>query len=278
MDTVTRHLPRERWKDIPGFEGLYQLSDYGRVWSQPRWVYSEHRPDTYRPGRFIKLRLVPGSRDKEKAGGGIDVMMKLHREGIRFQFSIARYVYYLFVAAFDLQDHSHVVRRKNKDNLNFRYTNLQLAAVSDVAKEGFALKTRKSIFQKQSKPVSQYGLDGRFINTFPMAKAAAEQTGISSEQINDGARREVRQVKGYYWRYGRPVKKLRVSGLKAKQEHALRLQKRKVQQLTLTGKLVKAFDSVSAAAKSVGLASGTNISHACSGRLHSSKGYRWRYV
>jgi NUMOD4 motif len=35
-DTITHNLPKERWKDIPGFEGLYQLSDLGRVRSLSR--------------------------------------------------------------------------------------------------------------------------------------------------------------------------------------------------------------------------------------------------
>jgi len=278
IDTVTGHLPKEQWKDIPDFEGLYQISDYGRVWSESRWVYSKNRPDAFRPGRFIKLRLLHGSRNKKKSDGDIDVMMKLHKDGTRYQLSVARYVYYLFVADFDLQDHSLIIRRKNRDKLDCRFTNLELSSVSDVAKQGYAAKTRKSIFQEQSKPVSQYSLEGKFISTFACAKKAAETTGIPSEQINDGARRKVRQVKGFYWRYGKPSKQIRVSALKQRRTHARRVQKRKVQQLSLTGKRLKTYDSVLAAAKAVGLSSGTTISHACVGKLYTSKGYRWQYA
>lgn len=32
----TLDMPREEWKDVPGFEGLYKVSNYGRVYSCPR--------------------------------------------------------------------------------------------------------------------------------------------------------------------------------------------------------------------------------------------------
>ena len=35
-------LPNERWKDIDGYEGLYQVSDYGRVKSLSRQVDKTH--------------------------------------------------------------------------------------------------------------------------------------------------------------------------------------------------------------------------------------------
>lgn len=33
---VREDLPGERWLPIPGYEGLYLVSDLGRVWSEPR--------------------------------------------------------------------------------------------------------------------------------------------------------------------------------------------------------------------------------------------------
>ena len=45
-----RHInDKEVWKDIPGYEGLYQVSTAGRVRSCPRKVYNYTKP-----GRFLK--------------------------------------------------------------------------------------------------------------------------------------------------------------------------------------------------------------------------------
>ena len=51
------NLPKEKWKDIVGFEGIYQISNYGRVKSLPRetlmntphgGVYVSHKNFIYR--------------------------------------------------------------------------------------------------------------------------------------------------------------------------------------------------------------------------------------
>src|SRR3974390_1723138 len=43
--------PEGAWAPIPGFEGLYDVADDGRVWSHPR---------TTTPGGLINHRLYPG--------------------------------------------------------------------------------------------------------------------------------------------------------------------------------------------------------------------------
>lgn len=137
FDTIAKNSPGERWKDFPDFEGLYKISDYGRIHSLSRWVELEHRPAYFRPGRLIKLR---GTKDgKSKAAiSEINIQVKLNREKNRSIFSIARYLYYLFVKKFDLQDHTVIIRRKDGNKLNCHYQNLLLVSVSAVARDGFA--------------------------------------------------------------------------------------------------------------------------------------------
>jgi hypothetical protein len=103
-DTITHNLPKELWKDIPVFEGLYQISNYGRVRSLSRFVYSKTRVETFRQGRIIKLRFTSDAKNKKQSENSVDIQMKLHKDGIRYQFSVARYVYYLFVEKIDLSD------------------------------------------------------------------------------------------------------------------------------------------------------------------------------
>lgn len=276
-DTVTNRLPRERWKAVPGFEGLYELSDHGRLRSLSRWVYSENRPDAFRPGRIIQLKYSIYSKHT-KTKSGLDIQMKLHKDGNRYMLSVARYVYYLYVSPFNLNDHRLVVRRKDGDKLNCHYKNLRLDTLSDVIKEGFAAKTRRSIFQDQAKPVHQYTLEGKFVKSYSSAVEAGKKLGIPSLYINDAARTKVRPAAKFYWRYGKPNKRIQVTAFKERLAHTLRVQKRKVEQLTLKGKLLRTYESVMQAARSVNSLSGSNISFVCQGRLKSSKGYKWRYA
>ena len=47
----------ERWKDVPGYEGYYQVSDQGRVRSLPRVVHRRNGSRQRIPGRLLQLRL-----------------------------------------------------------------------------------------------------------------------------------------------------------------------------------------------------------------------------
>jgi len=205
QNLLLKNIKRERWKDIPGFEDEYQLSNYGRLKSLDRWVdYGKY--ECFRPGRIKKL--------KQNGDAKFDLNMQLHKHGKRYSFSVARYVYHLFVAPFDPEDHSVIVTRKDGDILNCHYKNLVLRSISEVAKEGFATNRRKSQFQLQIKPVTQYDPNGKKIATFKSAKHAAAATDFSPAYISDAARTMERMAGGYYWRYGKPKLQIDVSGLK----------------------------------------------------------------
>lgn len=45
----------ETWKPVPGYEGQYEVSDYGRVRSIERWVAYSNGRGRRQPGRMLKL-------------------------------------------------------------------------------------------------------------------------------------------------------------------------------------------------------------------------------
>lgn len=49
----------EEWRDVPGYEGYYQVSSLGRVRSLERRVRTSRNPDKSRisPGRFMRLKV-----------------------------------------------------------------------------------------------------------------------------------------------------------------------------------------------------------------------------
>lgn len=47
-------------KDIPGYEGLYSITEDGQVWSHPKkWVSGYNTPNAH-PGKFLKLARHTG--------------------------------------------------------------------------------------------------------------------------------------------------------------------------------------------------------------------------
>ena len=50
----------EEWRDIPGYEGLYMVSDEGKVWSIPREIVRSDGIRSKVPGGTLKGELVRG--------------------------------------------------------------------------------------------------------------------------------------------------------------------------------------------------------------------------
>ena len=46
----------EVWKDIKGYEGLYQVSNFGRVRSKDKWVVEKSGKNRFMKGRVLKPR------------------------------------------------------------------------------------------------------------------------------------------------------------------------------------------------------------------------------
>lgn len=55
MEFTKEELENEVWKDIPEYEGLYQVSDLGRIISMCRYDIFKDGTERYREGRMLKL-------------------------------------------------------------------------------------------------------------------------------------------------------------------------------------------------------------------------------
>lgn len=51
-------MTEEIWKDIPGFEGQYQVSNLGRVKGYDRWITYRNGKGRKQPGKFLKQQDV----------------------------------------------------------------------------------------------------------------------------------------------------------------------------------------------------------------------------
>lgn len=77
----------ERWLPVVGYEGLYEVSDLGRVRGLDRWVES-------RPGR---LRLIPGRLILAAPSNQGYLRVKLCRRGRQVKISVHRLVLEAFI-------------------------------------------------------------------------------------------------------------------------------------------------------------------------------------
>lgn len=183
----------EEWKDIKGYNGMYQISSYGRVKSLKRYkVGKEH---------FKKPSI---GRD------GYEYIM-LWKDNKFKRFPIHRLVAIAFIRNDDVKpqvDHIDTNKTNNRvENLRWvtrqenQHNPLTEINIKNQIRHPHSEEAKRKIGLRCSVPVEQYTLDGNFIKAYPSAAAASRETGVCSEQIRKCRRGFYKQAGGYIWKF-----------------------------------------------------------------------------
>lgn len=113
---------KELWKDVEGYEGMYQVSSFGRVRSLNRFVSSGN----FWKGRFLKLCI-----NSKKVPY---LQVSLSKSNIRKQFHVHRLVAKAFIPNLKNQKYTH---HKDHNPINNMISNLVWCSNSDNAKEAY---------------------------------------------------------------------------------------------------------------------------------------------
>src|SRR4028119_1393255 len=96
-------LEGEVWKDVPGLDGYFLISNFGRI---KRQQYDLQHPNGFvyiLPEKIIKPKIGKAA-NKFKNDYTVYITGKVVVQGRTFAFSVPRIVYYCFVHPFDLKD------------------------------------------------------------------------------------------------------------------------------------------------------------------------------
>lgn len=171
---------KEIWADIPGFEGLYQVSNTGNIKSfrkstkygcQPEYIL---KPNLSTNG-YYQVTLYNGSK--------------------RQKFTVHRLVAICFIPN---PDNLPQVNHKDENPLNNRSDNLEWCTAAYNNAYGTA-KLRSML--TRSKMVEQFLPDGQFLARYVCASIAEHITGISKNMIHECCNGSVKSACGYVWRY-----------------------------------------------------------------------------
>ena len=175
----TRNVMNEIWKDVKGYEGLYQVSNLGRVRNG-------------RTGRIRKLTFdEDGYLQVTLYGKKINVTRKVHR---------------LVAEAFiPNPDNLPCINHKDEDKTNNRVENLEWCTVKYNNTYGDRIeKYRKSNTNgKKSKPILQYTHDGKFVREWPSMCEIERKKRWSHGNIGTAIRKN-KIAYGFIWKYKQP--------------------------------------------------------------------------
>ena len=170
----------ETWKDIENYEGLYQVSDKGRIKS--------FRKST-------KLFCVDEYILKPTLSNNGYYQVTLYDNAKRKKFLVHRLVASTFI---DNPQNLKYVNHKDENTLNNNADNLEWCDMAYNNNYGTA-KLRAML--TTSTPVSQYLLSGQKIATYASASIAAKINGINKSVIRQCCRGETLSCAGYRWKY-----------------------------------------------------------------------------
>lgn len=181
----------ELWKDIEGYEGLYQVSDKGRVKSL---MYNK------------EIILTPCFNTRKY------LYVTLYKDGKKKNYVIHRLVCTAFVKKVKnkpMVNHKDGIKVHNySSNLEWcnAKENVHHAQNNGLVPPPFLGKFGKD--HNTSKPIEQYTLDGELVSTYYGQREAERMTGINHDYIGQVARNVRKEAGGFIWRFKRRRKVL----------------------------------------------------------------------
>jgi hypothetical protein len=156
----------EIWKDIPSYEGVYQISNKGRLKSFKRYKNGKILSNINKKGWYFNVVLRYGNQKRS---------VKIH---------VLVAEMFLGLKPFGCNIHHKDGNKQNNSSDNLEY--LKYSEHSRLtAKENPKLIYGMVYYNKNIRPTSilQFDLNGNFINEFPNCAQASKETGICRRNI-----------------------------------------------------------------------------------------------
>lgn len=176
----------EIWKDIPGYEGYYEVSNFGRVRSVERTI-----PHNQKDGGVILRRIRQRIIRFELTVYGYFIV-RLHKYGVVRTILVHRLVAQLFI---DNPENKPTVNHKDGNRTNNYVWNLEWCTQSEnILHASRVLHT----LTYRGRPVRCIETG----ETFPSIRKAAEKYGVAGTNLGNAIRgKGQKRCAGYHWEY-----------------------------------------------------------------------------
>ena len=176
-----KDLKNEIWKDVKGFENLYQISNYGRLKSIGKNNHSKNNNKT------IIRKTFPNRK------GYLSCI--IYNNNKKHNMRIHRLVAKTFIEnPLNKEQVNHIDGNKQNNCVN----NLEWCTNSENQLHAYKNGLEKPRFKRK---VSQYDLNGNYINTYEYIRTAGRKLNIDESSISSVCRGNRKTAGGYIWRY-----------------------------------------------------------------------------
>jgi len=177
----------EIWKEIKDYEGLYEVSNLGRVRRIKDWCGNKNAKKFKPCLRILKPKLNNANKY---------YLVSLSKNSKVKYVRIHKLVAETFIPNLE---GLKCVNHKDGNKLNNRLDNLEWTTYSGNLSHAIKMGLKK--YDSISKPVAQYSLSGEKINEYKSIMEAQRQTGINNSLICRCCKGKQNTSGGYVWKY-----------------------------------------------------------------------------
>lgn len=182
-------MEQEQWKDINGYEGIYQVSSLGRVKSLARTVYRPN-PRNGEPMACPQPERILAQFD-HSAG-------YLSTHIARKQKTVHRLVAMAFVPGYR---EGLVVNHKDENRHNNRADNLEWVSQYDNIHYGTGIDRMKTTKRETARTIEQIDSSGNVVGRYKSSIEASAATGIGRSAISNTLAGYSQTAGGFRWQY-----------------------------------------------------------------------------
>jgi hypothetical protein len=257
----------EIWKDVSGYEGLYKVSNYGRVkslYTNPPKIMKQTRSST----GYYHIQLYKNKKP----------------ETVAIHVIVAR----TFLGDSNGKEINHIDGVKSNNNVsNLEYVTKsenQLHAIKLGLRSKSPMTGRFGADSPTSHTILQYDLNGNFLKMWVGISETARILGVDYNSISCCINGYNKSAYGYMWRRymgGEIPQKIEPCSNRKKgvMPHNIKRNRkcRPISQYSTDGKLVKVWDSYKEIEKTYKNSNG-NIYKCISGKSKTAYGYIWKFA
>ena len=190
----------EVWKSVKGFEGLYEVSNLGRVRSIEHIVNRNKRGSVVVVGRVLNQATKRGYKEVILTANKKPYYRKVHQLVAEVFVEVPDELKHLVGIRTERGYPMLVVNHKDRDKANNVPSNLEWCTQKyNATYDGAVLRRAMRI----EKPIAQYDKDGVLVGTYKSVTEAARMVGATVGNISKCANGMYgfKTAKGYFWQY-----------------------------------------------------------------------------